>query len=286
MGLLKTAWLAIKMRIVWFLITAAVIAGAILIFGPRSKNVDTLRRVLAGRVLDEVIADIERRYIRHQVREKLAVRKKLAVLDFAGKGGDTIAELLRKRLRRKGMLVEHRKSTLKKALDKVGITSPTGSPDKAGKLAKELGADAAVFGRVEEFSRDRTRGAVRVEVALAEAESGSETMRHSYAALWPAGMLDRVASVGAGWRLLIWLGVAVLLPLGAYPVAQATLERESNALSFLFLVGTTIIDLAAALFLLGFAVRTVWVALLVIAAFVAAGAYNYLVLNSYEKMRT
>ena len=102
MGLLKTAWLAIKMRIVWFVITAAVIAGAVLVFGPRSKKVDTLRRVLADRVLDEVICDLERRYIQHQVR------KKLAVLDFVGDGGHTIADVLRKRLRHKGMLVEHR----------------------------------------------------------------------------------------------------------------------------------------------------------------------------------
>jgi len=280
MGFLKTAWLAIKMRIVWFIITAAVIAGAILIFGPRSRKVDTLRRVLADRVLDEVIRDIERRYIRHQVR------KKLAVLDFGGKGGDTIADLLRRRLRRKGMLVEHRKSAWKEALEKVGISGSTDSPDKAAKLAKELGAEAAVFGRVEEFSRDAARGAVRVEVALAEAESGNEAMRRSYAALWPAGTLDRVENLGAGWRLLIWLGVAVLLPISIYPVARAALERESNVLTFLLLAGMTILDVAAALFLLGFSVRTVWVAVLVVAAFAAAGTYNYLVLNSYEKMRT
>jgi len=279
MGLLKTAWLAIKMRIVWFVITAAVIAGAILIFGPRSKKVDTLRRVLADRVLDEAIRDIERRYIRHQVR------KKLAVLDFVGDGGDTIADLLRNRLRRKGMLVEHRKSAWKKALEKVGISGSTDSPDKAAKLAKELGAEAAVFGRVDEFSRDRSRGAVRLEVALAEAESGNETMRHSYAALWPAGTLDHVENLGAGWRLLIWLGVAVLLPISVYPVARVALERESNALTFLLLAGMTILDVAAALFLLGFSVRTVWVAVLVVGAFAAAGTYNYLVLNSYEKMR-
>lgn len=280
MGLLKTAWLAIKMRIVWFVITAVMIAGAILVFGPRSSKVDTLRRVLADRVFDEVIRDIERRYIQHEIR------KKLAVLDFVGDGGDTIADVLRKRLRRKGMLVEHRKSAWKKALEKVGIGGSTDSPEKAAKLAKELGAEAAVFGRVDEFSRDGARGAVRLEVALADAESGNEAMRQSYAALWPAGTLDRVAGLGAGWRLLIWLGVAVLLPFGVCPLARTTLERESNALTFLLLAGMTILDVAAALFLLGFSVRTVWIALLVVGAFAAAGTYNYLVLNSYEKMRT
>jgi hypothetical protein len=37
--------------------------------------------------------------------------------------------------------------------------------------------------------------------------------------------------------------------------------------------------------MLGFSVRTVWAAMLVIGAFAASGVYNYLVLNSYEKMR-
>ena len=63
MGLLRTVWLAIKMRIVWLVLTAVIITGAVLIFGPRSRKVDTLRRVLADRVLDEVIRDIERRII-------------------------------------------------------------------------------------------------------------------------------------------------------------------------------------------------------------------------------
>lgn len=279
MGLFRTLWMAIKMRIAWFLLTAAVIAGAVLVFGPKSRKVDTLRRVLADRVLDEVIQDIEHRYIRKEID------KRLAVLDFDGERGGTIADLLRKRLRRKGALVEQRKSTLRKALDKAGLSGTTDSPEKAARVAKELGADAAVFGRVDEFSRSGDRGAVQVEVVLADADSGEEVVRESYAAVWPANVLDRLATFGAGWRLLIWLGLAVFVPLAAYPVARAALEQESNGLTFLLLVALTALDVTLALLMLGFSVRTVWAAMLVIGAFAASGVYNYLVLNSYEKMR-
>ncbi len=279
MGLLRTIWLAIKMRIIWFVLTAALIGGAILVFGPRSRKVDTLRRLLADRVLDEVIADLERRYIRREIR------KKLAVLDFAGERGDYIADLLRKRLRRKGMLIESRKSAFRKALETAGLSGATNSSRKAAKVAKELGADAAIFGRVEEFSRDGKHGAVRLEVALAEAESGNEVSRARYASVWPASSLDRLATLGSGWRLLIWLGVAVMLPLAAFPLARATLERESNLLAFLLLFAMTALDVVVALVLLGFLVRSIWPALLVVGAFGASAVYNYLVLNSYEKMR-
>jgi hypothetical protein len=97
--------------------------------------------------------------------------------------------------------------------------------------------------------------------------------------------MDRVVMLGAGWRLLIWIGAALVLPLLAYPLARATLERESNALTFSLLAGLTVLDIAVALLMLGFAVYSVWTALLVIAAFLVGAAYNYIVLNSYEKMR-
>jgi hypothetical protein len=279
MGLLRTAWLAIKMRIVWLALTAAVIAGAVLIFGPRSRKVDTLRRVLADRVLDEVIGDIERRVVRHEIR------KRLAVLDFAGERGRTIADLLRKRLGRKGMLVEARKSALKKAVEAAGFSGTTDSSREAGRVAKDLGADAAIFGTVEEFSRTGSEGAVRLEIAVAAADSGEEIMRQEYARVWPDGLLDTVASVGTGWRLLIWLGLAAVLPFAAYPIARGALDRESNPLTFFLLSAMTALDVIVALLLLGFSVRTVWAAMLVVAAFGAAAAYNYVVLNSYEKMR-
>jgi hypothetical protein len=279
MGLLRTAWLAIKMRFVWLVLTAAVIAGAILIFGHRSRKVDTLRRILADRVLDEVIADIERRVIRHEIR------KRLTVLDFAGERGAYIADLLRKRLRRKGILAESRKSALRKAVEAVGLSDTATSAPKAASVADQLGADAAVFGQVEEFSRTDREGALRLQVAVAEAASGRELMRATYARAWPGGLLDVLASVGAGWRLLIWLGLAVVLPFAVYPIARAALERESNPLTFLLLFVMTALDVVAALLLLGFSVRTVWAALLIVAALGAATAYNYLVLNSYEKMR-
>jgi len=279
MGLLRTMWLAIKMRIAWFLLTAAVIGGAVLVFGPRSEKVDTLRRVLADRVLDKVIADIERRVVRHEVR------KKLAVLDFDGEHGRYMADRLRQLLRRKGMLVEQRSSTLSKAFDKLGLSGTVDSAESAGKIARELGAGAAVYGRVEEFSRDANSGAVQVNVALAEADSQNELVRGSYAAVWPANVLDRVTTFGAGWRLLIWLGLAVVVPLAAYPIARATLEQESNALTFLLLFALTALDVALALLLLGFSVRTVWAAMLVCGALGSSGVYNYLVLTSYDKMR-
>jgi hypothetical protein len=279
MGLLRTLWLAIKMRIIWFVLTAAVIAGAVFIFGPRSKQVGTLRRILADRVLDEAIRDIERRVIRH------GIKKRLAVLDFDGDHNGFIADQIRSRLRKRGWLVESRTSAWKKALEAAGISGPTTSSAQAAKVADQLDAGAAVFGRVEEFSSDGARGAVRVELALAEAKSGDELARKQYAALWPGGSLDRVASIGAGWRLLIWLGVALVLPLTAYPLARAALDQESNLLTFLLLFAMTALDVIAALVLLGFAVRTVWIALLVVGALAASGLYNYLILNSYEKMR-
>ena len=81
------------------------------------------------------------------------------------------------------------------------------------------------------------------------------------------------------------MGVAARLPLAAYPLARAALDRESNLLTFLLLFAMTALDVLAALVLLGFAVRTVWIALLILGAFAASALYNYLVLNSYEKMR-
>ena len=280
MGLLRTVWMAIKLRLVWFVLTAAIIGGAVLIFGPRSRKVDTLRRVLADRVLEEVIQDLERRVVRHEIR------KRLAVLDFGGEHGGTLSRLLRRRLRKKGWKIEsHKKSSFKKALEAAGLSGATDSAAKAAQVAAKLGADAAVFGRVEEFSRDGAHGEVRLEVALAGAESGDELSRATYAAVWPAGTLDRIRTLGAGWRLLIWLGVAVVLPLAAYPLARAALDRESNLLTFLLLAVITAANVTVALVLLGFSVRTVWAALLVVGACGASALYNYLVLNSYEKMR-
>ncbi len=279
MRLLRTLWLAIKVRIIWFVLTAAVITGAIFIFGPRSKQVGAMRRILADRVLDELIRDVERRIIKREIK------KRIAVLDLDGDHHGFIADRIRSRLRQRGWLVEPRKSAWRKALEAAGISGPATSSAQAAEVAEQLDAGAAVFGRVEEFSDDGTHGAVRLQIALADAATGDELARTHYAAVWPAGSLDRVASIGAGWRLLIWLAVALALPLAAYPVARAALEQESNLFTFLLLFAMTALDVLAALVLLGFAVRTVWIALLVLAALAASGLYNYLVTNSYEKMR-
>ena len=275
MGILRTLGTYIMARILFLLICAGVVAGGIALVGSRSRRVDFVRRMMANRAVREMVFELQERY----------PNKSFAVFDFTDDYKDAVTKRLRRSLDKAGKSAAVPVSKLNKALKALGLSDGVTSSESAAKAARKVNADIAIYGRVEEFSRDGTHGSLRVEVRAADALSGKEVLKHTVAAAWPASMSDRVVTLGAGWRLLIWVFVAAGLPLVCHPLARSALERESNLLTFLLLLGLTILDVAAALFLLGFSVHSFWTALLVIGALAGSGIYNYAVLNAYEKMR-
>jgi hypothetical protein len=275
MGVLKSVGSYLTARAVIALVCIGALAAGIGALRSRATRVDLVRRIMANRAAREIVLDLQKRY----------PNASFVVFDFAGDYNGYMAEQLRAELRRVGKVVAAPASRVTKAIAALRPRDGMATPEEAAGEARKLDADVAVYGRIDEFDRLGRRGSLRMDVRAAEAATGEETVQRALAVEWPATSMDRVVMLGAGWRLLIWIGAALVLPLLAYPLARATLERESNALTFSLLAGLTVLDIAVALLMLGFAVYSVWTALLVIAAFLVGAAYNYIVLNSYEKMR-
>jgi hypothetical protein len=86
-------------------------------------------------------------------------------------------------------------------------------------------------------------------------------------------------------RLITWLLVALLLPLVATPLVSRGLEKQSNAVNLLMLLGLTSVAGVTAFAMVGFQLDTIWGASLLVAGTGLAFAYNWLVLAKVDELR-
>ena len=86
-------------------------------------------------------------------------------------------------------------------------------------------------------------------------------------------------------RLVLWLLVALLLPLGAAPLVSRGLEMESNAVNLLMLLGLTTAAGLTAYAMVGFRLDTGLAATLLLAGVALALVYNWSVLTKLDELR-
>ena len=100
-------------------------------------------------------------------------------------------------------------------------------------------------------------------------------------------LLRRVAAGSYSWpaRIVVWLLLAVLLPLAAAPLLSWGLAAESNVVNLLMLLGLTTVAALAAYALIGFRLDTIWTAAFLVTAVILTLAYNWSVLSKLNELR-
>ena len=211
------------------------------------------------------------------------------------------------------MLQPRRPQIWENVLGQAGLGSQPASPEEAENVAKgKLSANYVLAGRVESLSArtDKDEAVLEVafvpvavpaaagrpaeslaggpSVAAAAAASGPRAIRFRAEALHDrTSLLGRVAAGSYSWpaRVVVWLLLAALLPLAAAPLLSHGLEKRSNGINLLMLVGLTAMAAVAAYALAGFRLDTVWTAALSVAGTCLALLYNWSVLEKLQTLR-
>jgi len=98
-------------------------------------------------------------------------------------------------------------------------------------------------------------------------------------------VMEQRGPLPAGWGLLAWVGCLLLLPIVAASALVKVLEKESNAATFLILLGLTLVNVLLALWFMGWEVHGLLDSLMVLTGGVMGGFYNFLVLERLESLR-
>jgi hypothetical protein len=87
--------------------------------------------------------------------------------------------------------------------------------------------------------------------------------------------------LGAGWKLLIWLGFTLLFPLLTYFVPAKLLPLDSNKVNMALLLGYTVLNLVLVLGLMGFQLSGFSVVIILLSVGLS-GFYNYGILTEIQ----
>lgn len=171
-------------------------------------------------------------------------------------------------------------------------TQPPAGLEEALTLARDTQTDYLVFGSVEEFRRYDNGARLRLRVLVAEAASLQcvfdqtavvETPRAVFAD--HAGGAGAEQGLGAGTKFAGWLLFVVLLPVATAFLWQTLLGYESNLINALCLAALAAAAPFAGWAMLRFGVPDLFEAVLLIAAFLVAVAWDLFVLGLLEERR-
>lgn len=241
-----------------------------------------MRRRLIETVSDKVADDLPKR---EHVRS-------LAVLPLTGDGTGFVTIRLRERISASGKYQILEESFLRKLLREVRKeTIATSQLNDAVTIARKLGVDAVIFGEMREFTVSDDAATLKLELRMAERESGQAVFARSYtervggtrmtSTYWRA----RLADSPAGARIITWVMFTLLLPLVTAPLVRRLAAEESNTVNLLMLLGYTLVDMLAAAFLTGFWIPSPWTAGLLLLALSGSGYYNYWIASFIDRMR-
>jgi len=253
------------------------------VFGPMEDSLGFLRRNLAEQVCTEAADDLPQR----------SGVGTLAVLDLGGDSNDGyVTSILRRQVEATGKYRLIDESFFRRLLREVGKDSgPISRLSDAVATARQLGVDAVIFGEIPEYTARKDAARIRLELRMAERDSGQAVFVREYArdlggswtgtSYWRA----RIADSSKGRRIFIWVVFTFLLPLVTVPLIRRLTAVDSNLLNLGLLLGYTLLDMLLALVLTGFWIPTLWTAGILLLALAASGFYNYRIASFIEQMK-
>jgi len=247
------------------------------VFGPAEDSLGFMRRNLAEQICNEAAEDVPQ-------RQGLAT---LAVLDMAGDSSDRyISNMLRQRVQATGKYRLIEESFFRKLLREFGRdNAPVSTLADAVTTARQLGVDAVLFGEIPEFTAQKNAAALRLELRMAERDTGQSVFARSYSNRRSDNVRARIADSSKGRRIFIWVLFTLLLPLITVPLIRRLVAVDSNLLNLVLLLGYTLLDMFVAVLLTGFWIPTLWTAVMLLFALVASGYYNFRIASFIEQMK-
>ena len=247
------------------------------VFGPAEDSLGFMRRNLAEQICNEAAEDVPQ-------RQGLAT---LAVLDMAGDSSDRyISNMLRQRVQATGKYRLIEESFFRKLLREFGRdNAPVSTLADAVTTARQLGVDAVLFGEIPEFTAQKNAAALRLELRMAERDTGQSVFARSYSNRRSDTVRARIADSSKGRRIFIWVLFTLLLPLITVPLIRRLVAVDSNLLNLGLLLGYTLLDMFVAVLLTGFWIPTLWTAVMLLFALVASGYYNFRIASFIEQMK-
>ena len=252
-------------------------------FGPIEDSLGFMRRNLAEQICTEAAEDLPQR---NGINS-------LAVLDLAGDSTDGyITNMLRQRIEATGKYRMIDEPFYRRLMREFGKDSGSISHlSDAVAAARQLGVDAVLFGEIPEFTARQDAARIRIELRMAERDSGQAVFVHDYSRDMGGGWVGssywraRIADSSKGRRIFIWVVFTVLLPLITVPLIRRLTAADSNLWNLGLLLGYTLLDMLLALLLTGFWIPTLWTAGILLAALAASGYYNYRIASFIEQMK-
>ena len=97
--------------------------------------------------------------------------------------------------------------------------------------ARQLGVDAVLFGEIPEFTAQKDSAALRLELRMAERDSGQAVFVRSYSSSRADTLRARIADSSKGRRIFIWVLFTILLPLVTVPLIRRLIAVDSNLMN-------------------------------------------------------
>lgn len=216
----------------------------------------------------------------------------LAILPLRNDPNEVVTRRLKESIAARGRYEIIEESLFRRLLAQLRKTPvPPFTVAEAVSVARQIGADAVLFGEVTRFSGQQGEAMLAIDVRLAERESGQAVwVKHYEEQLsgapttvdyWRA----RLADANKPQRVVIWVCLVLLLPLVTAPLVRRVTAEESNALNLGMLVAYTAVGAAAAWALTGFWVPSWWTAFALLLAMGSAAVYNYKVASVIDELR-
>jgi hypothetical protein len=253
------------------------------IWGPDNGDLGFMRHKLADAVCTEAIQELPHRQ---------GVQS-IAVLDLAGDSTGVVSKLLRDKIEAQGIYNLLDESFFRKLIKQLGRSSasPVVRLEDAVDAARKIGVDAVIFGELPQFSLTADGAVLRLELRMAERDSGKAVFARAYSRTYGGSRIAgsywraRLADSSGGRRIFVWIVFALLLPLLTVPLLRKLTATDSNLINLAMLIGYTLVDMLFAFFLTGFWIHTLWTALILLAALGLSAFYNYCIMSFVEKMR-
>lgn len=216
----------------------------------------------------------------------------LAVLPLRNDPNEVVTRRLKEAIADRGRYEIIEESLFRRLIAQLRKTPiPPLTAADAVSAARQIGADAVLFGEVTRFSGQQGEAMLAIDVRMAERQSGHAVWVKHYeeqlsgapttADYWRA----RLADSNKPQRVVIWVCLVLLLPLVTAPLIRRVTAEESNALNLVMLVSYTAVGVVAAWALTGFWVPSWWTALALLLAMGSAAVYNYKVTSVIDELR-
>lgn len=247
----------------------AALLGGYQVLRPATGKEDLLRHSLAEKVAERALAELPARYNGRVV----------AVLPIENDPGGWLASALRTHIKDADTWRQLPADLERRYLAEA--PAPVSSVAKAAAAARVLGVDAVIMGIADQYAAGPDGAHIRFGLRVVDRESGQAVSARVYTEAAEGGWASpswwglRMSGVPAVWRLLLWLSLAVLMPVASAPLIVRVAATESNLANVLVLAALTLADAVIAAGLLSFRLQNPWVAGFVIAAAIVCSYYNY-----------